>query len=391
VLATPLTSSRALIGALVGSEGFVALLLPVWIGAASDRVRSPLGRRLPFLAVTAPVAALALFALPFGKNMGVLALFTLVFYLAYFAYYAPYRALYSDVVPVEESGRAQGIQGVFRGAGLGLALVGGSVLLPLWRGLPFAIGAGGLVATTSVPFFFRRRVPLRKDVPAASGSLREEVWHLLVDHGDIRRFMAANLLWQLTEGGLKSFVVLYLTRGLDKPFAFGAAAMGVVAVAALVAAPIAGKLADRFGPVRVMRITTAIFGIGLWVPAFSKSTALLLAVLPVVGMGGAMALSLPYAILMTMMPKGSHGAAAGLFDVSGGAGALLGPIVTGAMIDALMPLFRSTHGYAAMWPTIGTAALLSLFLVRRRDDRSRASAAPPASPPIRREPRVPCA
>jgi hypothetical protein len=41
------------------------------------------------------------------------------FYLAYFTYFAPYQALYPDLVATGASGRAQGIQGVFSNAGFG--------------------------------------------------------------------------------------------------------------------------------------------------------------------------------------------------------------------------------------------------------------------------------
>jgi MFS family permease len=179
--------------------------------------------------------------------------------------------------------------------------------------------------------------------------------------------MAANVLWQLTETGLRAFIVLYLTRGLHKSFAFSALAMGVVAVAALIAAPIAGKLADRYGTVRVLRPMLLLFGLGLLAPSVIRSTGWLLAVLPIVGLGGAMALSLPYAILMRIMPSQSHGATAGLFDLSTGAGSLLGPLVTGAAIDAFHSLFRATAGYAAMWPVLAISTLISIPFMRRRD------------------------
>lgn len=364
VLARELTTSRTLIGALVSSEGFVALVLPVWIGAFSDRVDTRLGGRLPFLFGTAPIAALALVMLPFGRSFGLLAVEAFVFYAAYFTYYAPYRALYSDLVPLEQSGRAQGIQGIFRGAGMGTALVGGALLLPVWRGLPFVVGATTLMATTLVLLLGKRHVLRDKATATPEVSMPREIWRLLRDHRDIRLFMAANLLWQLAEGGLKSFIVLYLTRGLGRSFAFSAGAMSIVAGAALVAAPFAGKLGDQYGTVKVMRALLVLFGIGLWLPALSRSTVLLFAMLPLVGMGGAMALSLPYAVLMKMIPPGCHGTASGLFDVSGGAGSLLGPLVTGAAIDVLQPLFRSTDGYGAMWTVLGTSILLSLAFLR---------------------------
>lgn len=38
--------------------------------------------------------------------------------------------------------------------------------------------------------------------------------------------------------------------------------------------------------------------------------------------------------------------------------------VRGAAIDLLHPIFRSTDGYAAMWPLIGTTTLLSIAFLK---------------------------
>ena len=131
VLARRFTSSTAVIGLLVGGEGLIAVLLPVLVGRLSDRTRTRLGPRLPFLLATAPFAAVAIGLLPFAPSLPVMAVEVFVFYLAYFTYFSPYRALYPDLISESASARAQGIQGVFTGAGLGCALVGGGFLLDL--------------------------------------------------------------------------------------------------------------------------------------------------------------------------------------------------------------------------------------------------------------------
>jgi MFS family permease len=364
VFARELTQSRFVIGALVGGEGIVSLLLPAWVGAASDRVHTRIGPRFPFILLTVPITALALLFVPFGRSIGVLAIDTFVFYTAYYTCYAPYRALYSDIVPLTHGGRAQGIEGLFRGAGLGGALVGGALLIPLWRPLPFFVASAALVATTLVALLGLRRELKHEPAGTTRQSPLSRIWVLIHDYRQIRWFLVANVFWQVTEGGLKSFIVLYLRRGLGWSFSAGAAGMAVVGVGAVLAAPLAGKLADRYGAVRVMEALLVVFGVGLWAPTFSKSLAVLIPILPVLGLGGAMVYSLPYAVLMRIMPQRGHGAAAGLFDVSGGLGALVGPVATGAAIDALTPLFPSTHGYAAMWPVIGIATLLSIAFLR---------------------------
>jgi hypothetical protein len=91
--------------------------------------------------------------------------------------------------------------------------------------------------------------------------------------------------------------------------------------------------------------------------------------LPVVALAGAIVMTLPQALLFTVAPTGSAGAAAGLLDFSRGLGVVLGPIVVGVAIEIFSSSLGSTHGYAAMWPVIGIPVLLSLLLLRLLKDR----------------------
>src|SRR5690349_23581817 len=54
-------SGPAVTGALIGGEGLLALFVPALVGARSDRARTRLGRRLPFVLAGLPmmVAGLA--------------------------------------------------------------------------------------------------------------------------------------------------------------------------------------------------------------------------------------------------------------------------------------------------------------------------------------------
>ncbi len=364
VLAHRFTSSRAAIGSLVGGEGFVALLVPLWAGGLSDRVDSRFGRRIPFLLGSAPIAALALSLVPFARSLPAMAVAVFFFYLAYFAYLAPYRALYPDLVPKDASGRSQGIQGVLGEVGLGFALVAGGLLLEVWRPLPYLVAAAVLLLGTAALVLGLGKRARHAPRGARVRSPPAEVWALLREHPEIRRFAVANVLLALSLGGLKTFVVLWLTEGLGKTMAFTSAMMGIVAGGAIAGALVAGKLADRHGAARIMRLSLAVFGVGLCLPTFSSSTVVLGSALPIIALCGGASSVLPYAVLMRLMPPRSHGAAAGLFDLSNGLGTLLGPALTGAAIDLLHPLFASTHGLAAMWPVISVSALLSAAVLR---------------------------
>jgi MFS family permease len=371
VILIKLAESPTVVGALIGGEGALALVVPITAGAISDRLPpSPLGRRLPFVLLGAPLAAAALVLLPFSSSIGIAGAAVLVFFVGYYVYYPPYRALYADLLPRRLYARAQAGQAIARGAGLGFALLVGGLLLGLWQPLPFLIAAGILAATTValLPVFRLQSRCSNTALPYEAASLR-----ILLRSPGLRVFGVVNALWEFSFAGLKSFIVLYVVRGLGLSAAVASAVIAVVAVAYIVGAPLAGWLADRYGLLRVLRLASLVYGTGLLIGVLPHTLPPLLIGLPVVALAGAIVLTLPQALAFSLAPVGSEGAAAGLQDFSRGVGVVLGPIAVGAAIGISEPLFTSTHGYASMWPVIGLPVLLAAFLLKPLEDTTTGS------------------
>ena len=372
VILIRLTHSTTTVGALIGGEGALALFIPLVAGTLSDRLPpSPLGRRLPFVAVGAPLAAGALVLLPFGRSVGIAAVAVLLFFVGYYIYYPPYRALYADLLPRTLYARAQAGQAVARGAGLGVALLVGGLLLAVWQPLPFLIAAGMLAAATIALLpVFRLQSRCRDSIlPYEPPRLRE----VLVQSAPLRVFAVVNALWEFSFAGLKSFVVLYVVRGLGRSPAVASAVIAVVAVAYIAGAPLAGWLADRYGLLRVLQVTSVVYGAGLVTGLLPHTLTPLLIGLPVVALSGAIVLTLPQALAFTLAPVGSEGIAAGIVDVSRGIGVVLGPIVVGAVVGASAGVFESTRGYASMWLVIGVPVLIAAALLKSREATLHAS------------------
>jgi MFS family permease len=369
VILLSLSNSPTTVGALIGGEGAFALAVPLVAGTLSDRLPpSPLGRRLPFILAGAPLIVASLALLPFSPSTKIAAAVVLAFFVGYYLYYPPYRALYADLLPRALYARAQAGQAIARGAGLGFALLSGGLLLSVWRPLPFLIAAGVVAATTLALFPVLRLQARCADatLPYRPVSLRR----VLFRDRKLQVFVVVNALWEFSFAGLKSFIVLYIVKGLGRSPGVASAVIAVVAVAYIVGAPIAGWLADRYGLVRVLWLSSVVYGVGLLVGVVPHTLPPLLIGLPVVALAGAIVLTLPQALAFTLAPVGSEGAAAGLQDFSRGLGVVLGPIVAGAAIGASHDLFSSTHGYAALWPVIAVPVLLAAALLRTIESRT---------------------
>ncbi len=354
-------------GVLIGFEGLLALVIPGLVGGWSDRTNTRFGRRLPFVLAGAPAMAVALLVMPFTTAFAPLAVALFVFYGGYFTFYAPYRAMYPDLVPEPDRPRSQGSQNVARELGLGVALVGGGFLLSMWKGLPFVVSAGVLLAVTGAfAWRVRAHAPECEDDVAAppTDTSRWRSWTLLREDSDIRRLLTATALWELALGALKTFVVLFITVGLGYSSSLASAALAIVAVGVVVSALAAGPLAERFGHGRLLTVSAAVYAIGLALPIFVHSLYFLIAMFPLAFAAG-IVMTLPYSLLMGLLPDADHGAGAGAFEAARGMGVVLGPILAGIAVETLKPLFESTDGYAAMFLVASVAVVISVPLARR--------------------------
>jgi hypothetical protein len=125
---------------------------------------------------------------------------------------------------------------------------------------------------------------------------------------------------------------------------------------------------------RVTEWALWVYGTALLVPGLFTAPAAILAAVPLVALGGGLVMSLPYSLLMPLMPKGEHGLLTGVYSVSRGIGVMLGPLLAGLAIKVAEPLFESTRGYAVTWLVCSAAVLLSIPLLRAMRARSRTAA-----------------
>jgi MFS family permease len=365
----------ALTGLLIGTEGLLALFLPLVIGRWSDRLQTRFGGRFPFLIVAAPFAVVAVALMPLAGSLLVLACLIVGFYVAYLTYATPYRAVYPDLVPGELRGRSQGVQTTLRETGTGAALVSGGLLLAFWQPLPFLVAAAAFAAVTAafVPAMLRRGYKGENGGGSGAPASALQTYRSIAGDRSIRAIVLANGLWELALGAIKTFVVLFITVGLGRSASFASLVFAGAIVAVVVAAIVGGALADRVGHLRLLRVSAAIYGFGLLVPAFTQS-AVLVAVVPMAAFAAGVTMTLSFSALMGLLPSRGHGAGSAVFELSRGLGSLLGPVLAGIAIELGEPLFPGTDGYAAMW-LIAAAAVLASFLVLHRLDDLRADRA----------------
>ncbi|HUN77553.1 MAG TPA: MFS transporter [Solirubrobacteraceae bacterium] len=381
VVARRFTASEIAIGLILAGEGLMALVVPLIAGTWSDTLRARGGSRLTFMLAGMPLAVCALAPMGLVGALPAMGALVAAFFAGNFFSYEPYRALYPDLLDNEIVGRAQGTQAVWRGCGTVLALAGGGVMLSVWSGLPFVAGAaleavGAVTLALLLPRVSerargRRLWPARAQLHRDALDALRKAWELLDGHRELRLYLVANVLWELSLGALKTFIVLYVTRGLGRSLSAASLIIGAVAVVILAGAVTSGRLGDRYGEIRVMRWGLWLYGCALAVLIFTHAEDVLIAAAPIVAFGGGLTMTLPYAILVPLMPDDSHGMLTGFYSLSRGLGVMLGPLLAGVAIQLLHGPFAATHGYAAMWIVSSGSILASIPVLNRLCSRLR--------------------
>jgi Na+/melibiose symporter-like transporter len=369
-------SGSALAGSLLAAEGIFALALPPLLGAWSDRLRTRLGPRVPFVLASSPAIVVALLLMGLVRSVPLAAALLVLFYLGYFGYFTPHFALYSDLVADEERGRSQGAMNLLREVGLGLALVGGPALLTLGRAVPFAAAAAVVLAVTAVFLLGLRHAGAGgRDLNDGDGGRRRsygaelrETWSIVARNREVRLAVTANALWETALNSLRSFVVLYFTVGLGYSAGTASLVLLLVAIAALIVSPLSGWLADRYGTVRVLRVASVVYAAGLWPPAFLHPVWLV-AIIPPIAAAAVTVMTLPFALLSDALPdeiaEDSGGQASGVFGFSRGIGLILGPLLGGVSVVACADILASSRGYGAIFLVATAAVTASAFVIRR--------------------------
>lgn len=365
VLLARFTDSQTLIGFAIGGEGLFALALSILVGPLSDRIRTPWGRRRPFMALGALLAAAGLALAPLMPSYWTAVAVVFAFYVGYYFVGTPYRALAPDILPADQYARALGYQQLLRGLGFILGFGVGSIFFAVHQILPFEIVAALLLLAVGVTVFFIREPALEEERPLTLRRELVELWQAWRGHRELRRALLANFLFEAQFAGLRTFIVLFFLRGLGLSFNWVIIAVGIVTAANVVGAILSGYAADRFGVRRVLYWAALICGLAYLIPFFRQDLWIIFVLLPPLAIVGAAIITLSFPLVMEIMPEHKRGGYSGIFELARGLGIVVGPVVTGAAIDIYASLSGPQHGYPAMWLALSAITLLSVVALRR--------------------------
>jgi MFS family permease len=262
------------IGFFMTLDNIAALLIQPPVGAWSDNLRTPMGRRLPFILIGAPIAAVAFGFIPLASVLPLFVVCTSSLLLSMALWRTPVVALMPDITPSQFRSQANGIINFMGGAGAIVAFLGGSALYKMNPAFPFWMGSGLVIISSALVFFFVKEpktYEASEKEPNMLVSLKE-----VVNDGDKSglRLLLAIFCWFVGYNAIEAFFSLYALNHLKLEESDGAQLLGQLSLLFVIFALPAGYIGARVGRRNTIIAGVALLGSLLLVMFFLPSAAL---------------------------------------------------------------------------------------------------------------------
>ncbi len=347
-LANKFGLAPALIGFFMTLDNFAALLIQPPVGAWSDRLRTPIGRRMPFILVGAPIGALAFGLIPLVAFLPIFVACTSTLLLSMALWRTPVVALMPDITPSQYRSQANGIINFMGGVGAIISFLGGAALYELNPAFPFWMGSVLVILSSLLVFIFIKEPKVYEETQAQPGMFASLKEAFRDPDKSALRLLFAIFFWFLAYTAIEAFFTLYSQNHLGLPEADGARLLGQLSLIFVLFALPSGYIGARVGRrVTIMTgiaLMTAVILAIYFTPVATLITPVftlpVLGLVPVIGLlmmvaGAAWALininSLPMVVDMTTLAR--VGTYTGLYYLFSTMAAIVGPNVNGWIVQ----------------------------------------------------------
>ena len=380
--------SAALIGALMGMDNLLGIFVQPWMGNRSDGTRTAWGRRIPYLVVGMPVAALLFILIPHAAASLPLLILTMFGYALVANSFKPIaESLLPDFIAPERRSRANAAVKIASSITVIVAALISLFLIDDFPKLSFAIPAVLMLGSVAVLAWKVRdsrspayRAALEEDrAEPGEASPRVRMRDVLLDivrDTDRSRLLVIAAVFAFGSAWFasRSLITNYgiETLGLSRGDAGGLTLPSGLAF--IVAAYPVALLAERFGRLRVILAGMAVFAAAMVLgTAVSTPTGIVVAMC--VAAAGAAAFMVNTAVVLWNLAPSARvlGTYSGLYTVGWSAGGFAVPALVGGMVDLT--------GWRFMLLDVGVVTAVAVLLVARVAalQRHRPSAAGPDS------------
>ncbi len=318
-----------LVGLVMTFDNIAGVTIQPYVGFLSDRTRTRLGRRVPYLIIGAPIAALFCALIPV-LHLGMVAFVLLiaaiiVMNIAMAIFRAPTVALMPDITPSPLRSKANGIINLMGGLGTTLAFLGGAFLYRANRGLPFWVAAAVLLAAEAIVVLAIREPEQYQEAEERTGVLATIREIAISQEKSAPFILLAIFTWFIGYNAIETFWTTYGKEFLGITESSAAAMLTYVSAAFLVFSLPAGFIATRFGRRRTTLAGLTMLFVFILGGYFTTNMAYLTGMLIIAGIAWALININSFPMVSDIAPPGKIGSYTGLYYFSSMLAAIVAP------------------------------------------------------------------
>lgn len=368
--------SIAMIGFLMTIDNYFGLILQPLIGRISDKTNTKIGKRMPFLLIGMPLAAIFGAMIPLQDSYALLIMFMILMNLSMSLYRSPTVSLMPDITEPSKRTQANGIINLMGGIGSIFAFTVGSKLYDEHVALPFLTSSIlTLVCLCILLFFIRERRDALEYVPLVQQNTEkkshERVWgrpHTLLRLAkkDLSTYsqewtlptmllLGAIYFWFFSYQGIEALFTLYGTKQLNLTDSQASFSLAFFSLAFVAAAIPAGYLGHKYGKKKIIML--GVIGLILLFAMISTVDTLmtLRLLLLIGGIFWALININSYPFVIALGKESSIGTRTGIYYIASSLAALSSPPLMGLIVDLL--------GYSSLFYVASGGMLLALLFL----------------------------
>ncbi|MBW1983607.1 MAG: MFS transporter, partial [Deltaproteobacteria bacterium] len=344
--------SASFTGFIMTLDNIAALFILPFVGAYSDRIWTRWGRRKPFIATGAPIALLGFIAIPLFLGQSLL-LFMAAIFITLFAmdiFRTPVVSLMPDITPSPKRSQANGMINLMGGVGGVLAFAVGGLLFKVSVGAPFYFGGIAMLLGCGIVLLFIREpnpetVEPAEGEPGLIGSLKT-----ISKDKDFSTlyFLFAIFFWFLGYNALEVFFTSFAVNELNVDSGQATFLLAYFSLAIIIFAPVCGFIGGKTGRKKAIGVGIIAFA-ALLTYGYTITTVLQAKIMLLLcGIAWSFILVNSLPMVVDMAPQDRLGAYTGLYYLASQSSAIVGPILSGKIIDIFSNDYRTAFLYAAI-------------------------------------------
>ena len=370
-------------GAIMAADNVLALfLLPVF-GSLSDKVKTPIGRRMPFILGGTALAFVFIMLLPFADNTENLILFVVGLFILLIAmgtYRSPAVALMPDLTPKALRSKANAIINLMGAVGGVFTLIMIKILVgkgdrPNYYPLFTAVGIL-MVVGVIVLFFTIKENKLRKEVGVESEAANEDEKAVSNEANvsgplpkDVKKSLIFILMsvafWFIAYNAVTTAFSRYATHVWGLEGGGYADCLMIATVAAIISYIPIGAISSKIGRKKTIQIGIVLLGSCFLVAALYPTYHVTMVIFfAIIGFAWAAIGVNSYPMVVEMSKAGDVGKYTGLYYTFSMAAQVITPILSGALLEHVS--YRTLFPYSV---TFCVLAFITMSQVKHGDSK----------------------